>query len=199
MSVILTLGVSSAGTTQGREEEEPYSTEGRRTRSLPSPTHLSHTLNYFPAAYTVSPSFLSTPSGGFRGGHSRQYPSAPRAHPSSRPAQDPGLLPPPRAAHSCAAFTPTLPLARGNTQKHPPWWHVHPSRSQRQAQRRQESMPSNPPCLENPSPANPPHHSQTSPLAVPRGRPKRTVPKEKLLSDPKSCNFFHYFKTQKRS
>lgn len=94
MSVTLTLGVSSAGTSQGREEEEPYSTEGRRTRSLPSPTHLSHTLNYFPATYTVSPSFLSTPSGGFGRGRSRQYPSAPRACSSSRPAQDPGLLPP---------------------------------------------------------------------------------------------------------
>lgn len=77
MSVVLTLGVSSAGTWQGREEDEPYLTEGRRTRSLPVPTHLSHTCNYFPTTYTVSPSFLSTPSMDFGGGHSQQHSRVP--------------------------------------------------------------------------------------------------------------------------
>lgn len=83
MSVILTLGVSSAGTSQGREEEELYFTE-RRTQSLPIPTHLSHSRNYFPTAYTVSLSFLSTPSGDFGGGRSQQYTRVPPEH-TARP------------------------------------------------------------------------------------------------------------------
>ena len=153
MSVILTLGVSLAGTTQGREEEEPYLTEGRRTRSLPVPPQLSHTCNYFPTAYTVSPSFLSAPRRDFGGARSRQYPRVPPEH-TPRPGQERTHDCFPCKGHPRAAQHSALPYhsPEGNTQKCPPWWHVHPSQSQRRAKRRQQATLPNPPCPENPSP-----------------------------------------------
>lgn len=192
MSVILTLGVSLAGMCQGREEEEPYLTEGRRTCSLP--THLSHTCNYFPTAYTVSPSFLSTPSRDFSGGRSQQHPSALRASSSPRPAEDPGLLHLQRAAQSHAPVTPTLPLARGEHPGSVPLGgtFTFPIPNNRQRKGSQHR------CLILPIqkiPLHPSHHtSQSSPLAIPQGKSKCTVPREKPLFNPKAWNLFHYFK-----
>lgn len=100
MSVILTLGVSSAGMSQGREKKEQ-----REERHGPSPASplLSHTHNYFPTTSTVSPSFPSTPSRDFSGECGQQCPRHHRAHSLWGPAEDPELLP------STTAFIPILP------------------------------------------------------------------------------------------
>lgn len=102
ISVILTLGVSSAAMSQAREEEK----QREEGHSSPLPPHFFHTRNYFPTTSAASPSFPSTASKDFSGECGQQCPSHPRAHSLWGPAEDPELLP------STAAFIPTL-LTRG--------------------------------------------------------------------------------------